>query len=161
MPNSTSYWCPWCLLSHSEWNKAPETFIPEARTLGFLSEMYLAVKNDADKKLKPTDRKGISCERHYKCLGPDNFVPPLLHLEIGMVNQVWEAFEEWVDAIVEIVPPFESDARTEVKNAKEKLELAIEEKKQVDAMTNIEIRDKSGTLKVIKAQLRRKNLENG
>jgi NACalpha-BTF3-like transcription factor len=123
--------------------------------------MYLAVKNDADKKLKPTDRKGVSCKRHYKCLGPDNFVPPLLHLEIGMVNQVWEAFEEWVDAIVEVVPPFERDARTEVKNAKEKLELAIEEKKQVDATTNIEIRDKSGTLNVIKAQLRRKNLENG
>ncbi len=65
MPNSTSYWCPWCLLSHSEWNKAPEAFIPEARTLDFLSEMYLAVKNDADKKLKPTDQKGVLCERHY------------------------------------------------------------------------------------------------
>jgi hypothetical protein len=61
-----------------------------------------------------------------------------------MVNQVWEAFEEWVNAIVEVVPPFERDAHTEVKNAKEKLELAIEEKKQVDATTNIEIRDKSG-----------------
>jgi hypothetical protein len=35
---------------------------------------------------------------------PDNFVPHLFHLEIGMVNRAWEAFEEWVDVIVEGVP---------------------------------------------------------
>jgi hypothetical protein len=70
-----------------------------------------------------------------------------------MINQAWEAFEEWVDAIVEVVPPFERDARKEVQNAKEKLILATKEKKQADATTNIEIQDKSGTVNFIKAQL--------
>ena len=55
------------------------------------------------------DQKGVSCERHYRCLGPQNFVPSLLHLEIGMVNQAWESFEELVDDFVEIVPPIEKD----------------------------------------------------
>ena len=41
---------------------------------------------------------------HYKSLGPENFVPPLLHMEIGMVNQVWEDMEGWIDDEVEVVP---------------------------------------------------------
>jgi hypothetical protein len=44
MPNSCSHWCPWCLLFHPEWNKDPDTFILEERTLRFLSETSEAVK---------------------------------------------------------------------------------------------------------------------
>jgi hypothetical protein len=87
MPSSSSYWCPWCLLSHADWNQPPETYNAEERTLEFLTEVSLAVKNDSERKLKPIDRKGVTCERHYKSLSPLNFVLPLLHLEIGMVNQ--------------------------------------------------------------------------
>jgi hypothetical protein len=64
MPNSSSYWCPWCLLSHPEWNKDPDTFVPEERTLQFISEMSEAVQKDFKKQLKPMDQKGVSCERH-------------------------------------------------------------------------------------------------
>jgi hypothetical protein len=28
------------------------------------------------------------------CLTPENVVPPLLHLELGMVNQAWEKFQD-------------------------------------------------------------------
>jgi hypothetical protein len=52
-----------------------------------------------------------------------------LHLEIGMVNQAWESFEELVDDFVEIVPPIEKDAHKKVQDAKEKLALATEDKK--------------------------------
>jgi hypothetical protein len=50
-----------------------------------------------------------------KCLGPQNVAAPLLHLEllhlkIGMVNQAWERFEDWVDNVVKVVPPSEMDA---------------------------------------------------
>jgi hypothetical protein len=41
---------------------------------------------------------------HYKSLAPSNFVPPLLHMEIGMVNQAWENFVNWVDDVVENFP---------------------------------------------------------
>jgi hypothetical protein len=86
--------------------------------------------------------------------------PPLLHLEIGMVNQAWEAFEGWVDDVVEVVPPIEKDARKEVQDAREKVAIATEEKKHVDGTINIDIREKSGAANLIKAQLRRKGLEN-
>jgi hypothetical protein len=118
-----------------------------------------AVQKDLKTQLKPMDRKGVSCKRHYRCLGPQNFVPPLLHLEIGMVNQAWESFKEWVNDVVEIVPPIERDARKQVQDAKEKLVLALENKKQADATINIELRKKSGTATLIKADLSRKKLD--
>ena len=86
-------------------------------------------------------------------------MPPLLHLEIGMVNQAWESFEEWVDDVVEIVPPIKRDARKQVQDAKEELAVALENKKQADATINIELREKSGTVTLIKANLSRKNLD--
>ncbi len=129
MPNSSSYWCPWCLLSHPEWNRDPATFVTEDRTLKFLSDTVEAIKNDSEKKMKPMDRKGVVTNRHYSCLGPKHFVPPLLHLEIGMVNQCWESFEQWVDDIVEIVPPSEKEARKELTDAKNKLAQAADEQR--------------------------------
>ena len=29
MPNSSSYWCPWCLVSHKEWQGEPVSYIAE------------------------------------------------------------------------------------------------------------------------------------
>jgi len=49
----------------------------------------------------PTQKKGVATAMHYKTLGPDHFVPPLLHMEMGLVNQVWDNFESWVDDVVE------------------------------------------------------------
>ena len=66
----------------------------EKRTSTFLQEMY----------------DGVSCAMHYKSLGPENFVPPLLHMEIGMVNQVWVDMEGWIDDEVEVVPEDERTA---------------------------------------------------
>jgi hypothetical protein len=37
---------------------------------------------------------------------------------MGLVNQVWDAFEEWIDAIVEILPPHEKEARKQLADAK-------------------------------------------
>jgi hypothetical protein len=34
---------------------------------------------------------------HYKSVGPERFAPPLLHMEMGMVNQAWYTFEDWID----------------------------------------------------------------
>jgi ElaB/YqjD/DUF883 family membrane-anchored ribosome-binding protein len=76
-----------------------------------------------------------------------------------MVNHLWDEFKEWVDNVVEVVPSIEQDARKQVQDAKDKLDLAMEQKKQADATINISIREKSGTVILIKAQLRRRNLE--
>jgi flagellar biosynthesis chaperone FliJ len=159
MPNSSSYWCPWCFLSHPEWNRDPTTFAVEERTLKFLSNTVEDINKDSEKKLKPMDRKGVLTERHYNCLGPENFVPPLLHLEIGMVNQCRESFEEWVDEVTEIVQPIEKDARKQVEAAKNLLAEAADDKKRCEATINVELREKSGAATLIRSQLWRKNMD--
>jgi hypothetical protein len=37
-PKSSSYWCPWGLLSHPKWKKDPNSFVAEECTLKFISE---------------------------------------------------------------------------------------------------------------------------
>jgi len=65
---------------------------------------------------------------HYKSLTPDNFVPPLLHMEMGMVNQVWEDFENWIDDKVELIPIEEKLVRTTLDESRERLRIASSEK---------------------------------
>jgi hypothetical protein len=81
MPSSSSYWCSWCLLSRIEWQQSANN-TGEKRTSTFLQEMYDTFRNDTQKRLQPTFKKGVSCAMHYKRLGPGSFVPPLLHMEI-------------------------------------------------------------------------------
>ena len=92
---------------------------------------------------------------HYKSLTPQDFVPPLLHMEIGMVNHAWDDFEQWIDDVVEMVPPHEQDARKEVIKAKEDLQIALSQREEDDKTMNIEIREKSAEVKVLKSELRK------
>jgi hypothetical protein len=48
--------------------------------------------------------KSVTTAMHYKTLGPDYFVLPILHMEMGLVNHVWEEFETWVDGNIKMIP---------------------------------------------------------
>ncbi len=80
-------------------------------------------------------------------------MPLLLHLEIGMVNQALDTFEDWMDDAVEIIPSHEKEAHREVLDTKERLAIELENKKEADVTINIEIREKSGEAASIEAQL--------
>jgi len=67
----------------------------------------------------------------YKSLTVDDFVPPLLHLEMGMVNLAWDAFELWIDNDVEMIPPHEQDVCQKVLEAARQLDVATTKKKEV------------------------------
>ncbi len=73
--------------------------------------MYLDISSDKSNRLKAVDKKGVSCAMHYTSFTAQDFVPPLLHMEIGMVNQVWDNLEQWIDDVVEMVPPHEQEAK--------------------------------------------------
>jgi hypothetical protein len=114
--------------------------------------MYEAVKNDAQKKLQPTFKKGVTCAMHYKSLTPENFVPPLLHMEMGMVNQVWEDMEAWIDDVVEVVPEDEKAARKSLLDAKESLERATKQKDEAKITISVEIKQKRGEVKTLQCK---------
>jgi hypothetical protein len=157
MPSSTSYWCPWCLLSRIQWQVSADA-TGEERTAEFQQNTYKAVLNDTTNRMTPAEKNGVVTEMHYASLTPQNFVPPLLHLEIGMVNQAWDDFEKWIDDVVEVIPQCEKDARKKLAEAFELRERAASEKKRADQEFNIEIREKNAELKILKAQLKRKEI---
>jgi hypothetical protein len=155
MPNSSSYWCPWCLSSRPEWQLLPSNQLSTERTAEFQQEMHEKILRDTRKQLNPTDKKGVSCEMQYKSLTINNFVPPLLHLEMGMVNLVWDDFELWIDNDVEMIPSHEQEARRKVSEASTLLDVAVAERKEADSTITIDIRQKKAELKVLKSELRR------
>jgi predicted RNA binding protein with dsRBD fold (UPF0201 family) len=159
MPASTSYWCPFCLLSRPEWQQSADANGDE-RTAEFQRNTYTAIMNDRQKKMTPMKKKGVSSQMHYKCLTPQHFVPPLLHLEIGMVNQSWDDLEQWMDDKVEIIPSHEKDARNKLKDAIENLDLAAREKKDAERTINIEVCEKNAEVKVLRKELRRRGIND-
>jgi len=56
MHKSSSYWCPWCLLSWPKWQQSGES-TGEERTFAFMKETLSKVRQDTSNKLKPVERK--------------------------------------------------------------------------------------------------------
>ncbi len=70
-----------------------------------------------------------------------------------MVNHAWDEFEQWIDDAVKMVPLHEQDARKLVIVAGEKLELAQAQWEEDEKTVNVEIREKSTEIKVLKSDL--------
>ena len=153
MPNSSSYWCPWCLLSRVGWQQSADN-TGQKRTAQFLNDTYSAIQQDTAKRMQPNERKGVSCAMHYKSLTPDNFVPPLLHMEMGMVNQVWEDFENWIDDKVELIPIEEKLVRTTLDESRERLRIASSEKDDAKKNISIELKQTNAEIKALKRQVK-------
>jgi hypothetical protein len=58
MPSSSSYWCPWCLLSQPEW-QTPPSKPPQECTATYLHDTYQAILQDEQNRLKATEKKGF------------------------------------------------------------------------------------------------------
>ena len=105
----------------------------------FIKETYKAIKKDMRNRLGPTDKRGVTTEMQYKEIGPEHFVPPLQHMEMGMVNQSWDMFEDWIDDTVKIIPPHEKETQKQLTDAKEKLKKAAKEKEEFIKTSSIEV----------------------
>jgi hypothetical protein len=138
MPNFSSY----CTLgSFCQNQSGSNQLMPQVKPTEFLNQMNTAILHDKANQLKPMDKKGVSGPAHYKCLGPKHFVPPLMHSKIGRVNNVCDAFEEWVYD-VDIASPHEKDAPEAHSIAKDNLAIVLGNKNEGDQMINIDMRKK-------------------
>ncbi len=63
-------------------------------------------------------------------LALNDFYHPYLHMEMGMVNQAWYAFVDWIDECTEIIPPHEKEVRRELIDAEDKLKEVEKEKRK-------------------------------
>ena len=55
---------------------------------------------------------------HYPNIEPEDFIVPILHTEMGMVNKCVGHLKNWMDNDVEQIPQEELDARKEVDSEK-------------------------------------------
>jgi hypothetical protein len=72
---------------------------------------------------------------------------------MGMVNQAWYAFEDWVDKCIEIIHLHDKEARKELIFAEEKLKEAEKETMEIGKEINIKVHERNGGIKAIKSEL--------
>jgi len=78
MPSSSSYWCPWCLLSRPEW-QTPPSEPPHECTATFLHDTYQAILQDEQNRLKATEKRGfhVACTINHS---PHKTLSPLCYI---------------------------------------------------------------------------------
>ena len=85
--------CPYCQinLAHNRKNKNSENH--HNCPLLSLEQMVSLGQSAAGDPSKKGDYKGFKNPPHFD-VEPGNFIVPLLHLEIGLVNYAWQSFRE-------------------------------------------------------------------
>jgi hypothetical protein len=65
-------------------------------------------------------RRGFKGNPLPPCFSPGQYVPPLLHLQMVLVNKAWLVFLEWLDEEAELVPTIEKETQDQHNAAKDK-----------------------------------------
>jgi hypothetical protein len=73
-------------------------------------------------------------------------------MEMGMVNQVWEHMEGWIDDVVEVVPKDEKTAQKSLLDVRESLERATKQKDEAKITISVEIKQKRGEVKTLQCK---------
>ena len=119
--------CTYCPLSATEW-KDSSTAVPNNLTLATINN-YANIYNQhkAKKtKLKPPDTKGIIMNPLLN-IEPTDYIVPLLHLLIGIVNKAWISFLFFLDEFVENVGEIESNLKDRLHEIQKSLKYINEE----------------------------------
>jgi hypothetical protein len=57
---------------------------------------------------------------HCNGICPENFIPQILHMEMGMINQALDQFTKWVNDVFKVFPLHENEAQRYFTDTKEK-----------------------------------------
>ena len=101
--------CPWCDLMISDWKKDP-TCNGEEITLEKLNKWHSEGHTRLGKKV--LKGKGIIEEPQWN-ISPEWFIIPVLHIMIGMVNDLWVFIRSFIDNKIELVSEEEQRKRVE------------------------------------------------
>ncbi len=106
----SSSWCMWCQSHPSEWKNNRPT--ENLWTMALQHEFY---HRKARGELKePKDIKGIVSLPVFDFVEPSHYIFPLLHFEIGAVNNLLDNFRAFVEDEIEVVSDEEKTARNRV-----------------------------------------------
>jgi hypothetical protein len=97
--NMSSVWCTWCKLSKSAW-ALPDHNLGELWTIGDLCHVRdnVAAGNISN---DPENIKGCTELPLFDSVPVENYIVPVLHLLIGIGNNLLESLLEWVSERIE------------------------------------------------------------
>ena len=108
----------WCKSHPSEWRSlchekgAP---LSDETSLWTIAEHFSYLNQIANKRLKEAkDKKGIVSEPLIPFIEPSNYIFPVLHFEIGTVNNVLDSLRGFIEDQVEVISAEEKVARNHV-----------------------------------------------
>jgi hypothetical protein len=90
--NSTSHWCPWCMLSHANWQTSGHE-LGELWDLGKIE----AIADELACEGESTREKGVTTMALVWTIAIDRYVCPPLHMVLGTGNTILSDFIGWID----------------------------------------------------------------
>jgi hypothetical protein len=137
--NMSGSWCMWCLMVPNEWNK--EEDIPlehrEEWTIDKLEAYKVQVEEGRLKR--PTEIHGVVDFPLWDFIEVIYYVYPVLHGEIGLVNNALDGLYDVIDENIEVMSDAEKIARNTAILAHAALESAVENFKAWEASSNIDL----------------------
>jgi len=130
----------WCLMTQNQWNK--EEGVPlehqEEWTIDKLKAHKILVEEGTLKK--PTEIRGVVDFPLWDFIEVKYYVYPVLHGEIGLVNNALDAFSDILDDNIEVMSDEEKTARSTTIFADATLESAVEKLKDWRERSSIDVR---------------------
>ena len=108
-PNTSSYWCTWCSMKKTAFGQKVHG---QLWTLERLKDTKQLFDNRTAKSKK--NRDGVSTSPLIDAVEPIDYIFPVLHEQIGLVNKSLKHMNDWAEKYVEKLPEGHVETRDEL-----------------------------------------------
>ena len=156
MHKMSHWWCPWSLLlNHPQWQLLGADKKGEKCNHQMILDTYdKLIKNP---KLPVNEWQQLS---HYPSILPQMFVPPPLHLEIGLVNDVWSDLMKLIELNAEDLPETELNAQNNLAEAEQNLSQLTDDKKEIEMTFSVDAKQNGMDINILKKQVKIQETSN-
>jgi hypothetical protein len=100
--NMSGHWCPYCKINKPT-RATPNHTKAELWTIQSMKDHLHWLQNVLARRATAQDKKGVVCASLLS-VPLRNLVPPVLHMELGLVNNIMYALETWCHALFDPSP---------------------------------------------------------
>jgi len=157
--NMSGCWCMWCLKAPNEWKKQDDEIPPsyaEEWTITKLKSHKLKVAQGMLKT--PTEIRGVVDFPLWDFIEVINYVYPVLHGEIGLINLALDSFYDILDDNVEVMSEEEKIIRNTTILTDAAFETSRETLEELKASTTDDVSFQEIVLEEILASLRQRGI---
>jgi len=157
--NMSGCWCMWCLKAPNEWKKQDDEIPPshaEEWTITKLKSHKLKVAQGMLKT--PTEIHGVVDFPLWDFIEVINYVYPVLHGEIGLINLALDSFYDVLDDNIEVMSEEEKIIRNTTFHTDAAFETSRETLEELKASTTDDVSFQEIVLEEILASLRQRGI---